>query len=619
MKKWCKKGLIGFLCVFALLGSYRVIKERPLVTQDLNIIYEDKKETDVEPVVFMQFFDWFLEDSWVENDFSDKLQWSALGIDDNDRQSEAFYYKQFEYIKSLGVDALAWEYHPRRGDTPLYPNTNAVSALEKAGLKIAPFFDYEVALKSMNYDEQVVATLSNKGMIRPDLNTSNYIVEQLKDFYKHIPQNLWAYDGKSRTVIYVFGYDFNDTSNPDMWNYFAETLSKNMAEYLGNEPVFYWTYKNSPFAEHLFLKHREHFIPFQFVLDTPQGQFGHDSVTWNVGFDNLDVQIRDGLKRVIRLDERYIKEMGWLASATQPSAVFIYGWNEPFEGSIVMPTERWGDTKAKLVKHFIERLKNKNEKKLKKVLLIVDDLDNYYMQENKDWHYVIEREMLLYSMRRFIPQSDVYMTTEISEELLDQYQCIVDISVDKNIQQREWLLERMNEKQIMYFDPKALFADTTLINYFADPGDSMTINGDVQLLGSFLKPTSNFFVRDDIAEIEKLQKNSQCMLEAVVNGSKIPVIISNKDDIFVNAYNTSEDILVAAFEAFYGVEMKKSILYGEGYASQRLEIEELDGKPKKNTMERYSINQYWELPEDVLWNTMPLYIDEKYRDFVFGR
>jgi len=80
-------------------------------------------------------------------------------------------------------------------------------------------------------------------------------------------------------------------------------------------------------------------------------------VTWNFGFDNLGVFRRDGLLRVVRLDRRYLEEMGWLAGATEPALVFIYSWNEPFEGSFLVPSMKWDDTKARLAKHYIQRLK----------------------------------------------------------------------------------------------------------------------------------------------------------------------------------------------------------------------------------------------------------------------
>lgn len=617
MKKFFKHSIIGII-VITLLFIYTAKISLNLKNENIQKIYQSETTLSKEPVVFLQYFDWFEEDSWREDEFVDKLDWHSIGIEGDDRKSEEFYYKQFRYIKSLGVDALAWEYHPRKGGKhPLYPSEEALRAMKRAGLRVAPFFDMEIAIQVVK-DQEFLPTLSSTGMIKPNKETVQLIMSYLELFYELVPKDLWACDAKGRTVVYVYGYDFNDESEPNEWEEFAGTLVQSLKEVVGEHPVFYWSYKNSSFAEHLFLNHREYFVPFQFVLDTPQGQFGHDSVTWNFGFDNLGVQVRDGLKRVIRLDKRYLKEMGWLAGATNPAAIFVYGWNEPFEGSIIMPTEEWGDTKARLLKFYIDRVKNGNDKPLKDVLLIVDNLDNYYMQGGNDWHYLIERELLLYSMRRFVPQSDVYMVDELTEELLDQYGSIVDISVDKTTEQREWLLDRMLSHQILCFDPKAIYDDTTLVDYFMEPLGAWNINSDVQILGSLTRKSVDMFARDDIIRTNALTTNTHSLLNVFAWGKENPLVVSNGDDIFVNSYNTVELILKTAFEEFYGIDLQKSIMYGEGYLSQRLEIDSLGAEPIRNRLERYSINQYWDIPEGIQWDVMPQYVDDKFKKFIFG-
>jgi len=207
-------------------------------------------------------------------------------------------------------------------------------------------------------------------------------------------------------------------------------------------PKYYWTTINERFQEHLFLHHSDHFVPFHFVLDTPQSQYGHESVTWNFGFDNLPVQIRDSLQRVVRLDKRYLYEMGWLVGNTDPSAVFIYGWNEPCEGSLLLPTQKWSDTKAKLAQHFIEKLSAPHTPALPRTLLIVDDLSRDYTGVADDWHIQVQRSLLHYQMRRFAPQSDVCMSHVVTEELLASYDLIIDLSTFKSAEFEELLLFR---------------------------------------------------------------------------------------------------------------------------------------------------------------------------------
>lgn len=609
--------VVIFLVIVVLLipiVNYSFIQSRNLQKEDI-INNVDSIESNGDLPVFIQFYDWFNENVWNEDEFVDKLDWKAIGIDDDDRSSEEFYYKQFKYIKEMGVDAISWEYHPRLGIEPTYPSENAINALRKSGLKIAPFFDYEIAIKAKEQDmDNMIATLSSSGNIKPNDETIDFITDNLKKFYDKVPKDLLAVDKKGRAVIFVFGYDFDDSDyNPNMWSEFADKLVANIKQYTVSEPAFYWTCKNSAFEEHLYLYHRNNFVPFQFVLDTPQSQFGHDSVTWNFGFDNLGVQKRDNLQRVIRLDQRYIQEMGWLAGNTDPSLVYIYSWNEPFEGSILMPTEQWGDTKARLAKEYINRLNLKEDRQLKKTLLIVDDMQQLWTERKEDWHLNIEREMLLYSMRRFLPQSDVRVNTEVNEELLDRYDSIVDISTEKNEELNKLLLRKMSDKQIMVFDPMAGYRGGGISSYFAQVGENINLNANVELTDM----SKVIFARDDIVDITPLE-SSKVIMSAKINNNDIPIIMMKDDDILINCYNTEEVVLSKAFEEFYNQPMNISIMYGEGFSSQRLEIDANTKEVTENTLNRYSINGRWDIPKDINWYNMPEDVDEKYYNFLFG-
>ena len=564
--------------------------------------------------VFVQYFDWFNEASWKEEEFVDPLDWSSIGVNGKDRNSEDFYFKQFTYIKSLGIDALAWEYNPRRGLPPSYPSESAIKALKRSGLKIAPFYDLEIAFK-VKFQEtgNFEATLSNPEAIKPNKETVDFMTSQLQQFFDHVPNELLAHDKKDRQVVYIFGYGFDDKNpNPDAWTRFADGLTKNVAKMAGAEPAFYWTTKNSVFQEHLFLHHRENFVPFHFVLDTPQSQYGHESVTWNFGFDNLGVQKRDGLQRVIRNDPRYVEEMGWLANATNPSAIFIYSWNEPFEDSMLLPTKHWGDTKAKLAKSFIERLRQGKDDKLPKTLLITDNLDEYWTNRKDDWHILIEREMLLYTMRRFAPQADVKMASEVKPEILDQYSHIIDISTSNIGNLSDYLYSKINTHKIMVFDPKK--EKTKLGETFAKYGESPTINADVKF-----NKGAPLFVRDDI---NKATPCEGCQVIAKIdlpNSKDVPLVVHRDDDVWVNAYNTDERVFKYAFESFYQTPMNISIMYGEGLSSQRLEVDPKTKEVNYNRLNRYSINGHWDIPSELNWFRMPPEIDEKHKDFIFGQ
>lgn len=442
---------------------------------------------------------------------------------------------------------------------------------------------------------------------------------QLKEFFEHVPKELLARDKLGRQVNFVFGYGFDD-SNPNTasWSKFADQLVTNVGRLAKSNPIFYWTSKNSVFEEHLFLHHRDHFVPFQFVLDTPQSQFGHDSVTWNFGFDNQLVLKRDGLQRVVRLDPRYVQEMGWLSKATNPSLVFIYGWSEPFEGSMLLPTKHWGDTKAHLAKEYIHRLRFGNDAPLPKTLLIVDDLDAYWGARKEDWHLSILRDMLLYPMRRFSPQADVRMVSEISSKLLDQYPYIIDASSGKSEQVSSWLLKKIDSHRVMVFDPLSSRTGSSQASYFATLGNSPSLNKPVELGNG----AGELFVHDDVNFARPCDSCSVKLTAKTRSSFKfettVPLVIAKGDDVWVNAYTADERVLTQAFQAFYGRTMNVSILYGEGLASQRLEVDPKTNKVTYNRLNRYSVNGHWAIPKNINWYHMPPNLGLEHYKFIFG-
>ncbi|MBV8812793.1 MAG: hypothetical protein JO033_29325 [Acidobacteriaceae bacterium] len=63
--------------------------------------------------------------------------------------------------------------------------------------------------------------------------------------------------------------------------------------------------------------------------------------------------------------------------------------------------------------------------------------------------------------------------------------------------------------------------------------------------------------------------------------------------------------------------MGTSILYGEGFASQRLE-QDTDGSTVRNRLLRYSVNLRWPIPSTINWYRLPPEVDEEDFNFVFG-
>ena len=569
------------------------------------------------PPVFVHFFDWFQTSNWHEDDFVDPLDWAKIGITGTDRSSEAFYEKQFRRIRSLGVDAIAWEFHkdrtrnPKLGALPTNPSKEALAALRRSGLKIAPFYDLEISLK-VKTEQLGTPTLTNQNAIHPDDATADFMAGELKLFFEVVPRDLLAHDKKGRLVVFVFGYGFDDTNpDPAKWSSFAEGLVARTSRAAGAAPTFYWTAANSAFAGHLFSHHREHFVPFHFVLDTPQSQYSHDSVTWNFGFDNLGVQHQYKLLRVIRLDPRYVEEMGWLAGAADPSLVFIYSWNEPFEGSMLLPTKHWGDTKARLAKELIARLRSKRDAPMPRTLLIIDDLDELWTSRKGDWHLALESDLLLYPMRRFAPQADVRLAREVTADAIARYDVVIDLSTRKPPQLCDLLLAAMPTRRVMIFDPLRS-ENGRLRAPFEARSERLAINGEIPVIGSDRK----LFARDDVYGAAPCQLCG-VKLSARVGSREVPLVLTHGDDVLVNAFPGNEDVLRAAFEALYDRPMRKSILYGEAMSSQRLEIAP-DGKVVYNHLSRWSVNGHWAIPPDIDWLKPPQEVAPEHLRFVFG-
>jgi hypothetical protein len=564
--------------------------------------------------VFIHFFDWFGEESWREDQFVDPFDWKEVGTSLKDRGTTEFYSKQFAYIASLGIDNIAWEYNAKRGGGLSLPPPVALQALGSNHLKIAPVYDLEITLRVYQGATKLTPEIATPGSIAPTAKTSDMICRDLAAFYERVPAASVARDKQGNAVVFVFGFGFNDENPaPSMWEYFARHLESCVASFLGARFKFYWSASNHRFEEHLFLKDRQHFTPWQFVSDTPQSQFSHDSVTWNFGFDNLAVLRTYHLQRVIRMDPRYLEEAAWLAAATDPSVLFIYGWNEPFESSFLFPSRSWGNAKAKLAQYYIDRLRRGERGILPTTLIIVDDLDELYTRRIGDWHLELLREMLLYRMRLMAPQADVVVEDEVTPELLSHYEGAIDLTSEKTERLVEMLRQHLGRLRLMLFDPLAPRRTATYKDSFFATVDDRVVNREIPIEGL----SASLFARDDV-HVGDVCTRCAVKLWADLEGRRLPLVITLSHAVFVNSYANDPNVMRVAFEEFYGRALRKSILYGEGLASQRLEVSP-DGKYTLNRLLRDSVDGRWPIPQWVGWNRMPPEVGPEYSRFLFGQ
>jgi hypothetical protein len=564
--------------------------------------------------IFVHFFDWFRASTWNEAEFVEPMNWEAVGTSLDAYGTTEFFQRQFEYIRRLGIDNIAWQFNGQLGAGTTVPPPTALQALRNTALRIAPVYDLELTFQARANTKDPKPEFASAEAISDSVETSDMICNDLASFYRTIPRDLISRDLGGNVVIFAFGIGFND-ANPDpvRWTAFVDRLKSKMTPIVGPAFKFYWSATNHLFQEHLFLKHRAHFAPWHFVLDMPQSQFSRDSVTWNFGFDNLYVRQHYGMQRVVRVDPAYVEEPAWLAAAADPSLLFIYGWNEPFESSFLFPSIHRGDLKARLAKHYISVLQSGSVPRLPKVLLIVDDLDEQYRSRGGDWHLQLLRDMLLYRMRLFAPQADVAIAEEVTDSGLWSYEGVIDVTSRKTKRLVDLINSHAHRLRLMLFDPVAPFAAESYRDRFFSNISYHALNCEVSILGS----SGSVYIRDD-THGGTVSRTCKVLLWAQPSsGERLPLVIENRNSVFVNSYSNNDEVMATGFAAFYGRPMGRSILYGEGVASRRLE-QSPDGAVTYNRLSRHSVNLRLPMPEDAEWFRLPPDLSDQHFRFVFG-
>lgn len=533
--------------------------------RNLNENYEKKR-----PTFLLQYYSWWSraynqEDINYENTFVDPFDFEAIGVQgisncssDNPLRKQAFDLANFKYIRSIGYDALSWQIDPGTVDPP-------IDQIREAGLKVAPFVDV-VQYAKMLIHESMTATVPDFVM-SPTEQCMNLIVESMrKPFYEIVPKDLYARDAKGRIIIYVFFFKWESdlSHSSEIYDNWVEKLFNKFVEMMGEKPTLYINYNEGDFLLHLFQNYRNNFVPFNFVSDSSQGQYGHDSVTWNFGFDNFAVQKRDHLERVIRVDARFVTEQAFLAAATEPAAVFTYGWNEPFESSMLFPTKIWGNTKALVAKYYIENYdQHSKQYNLPKTILILNDFLS--IREKHEHQMRLQTYWVAGQLRLYIPQADVITNKEVNLELLEKYEIIVDISLVRDDSYEKEMIERAekNNQRVIIFDYsyKHLHED---------------------------KPKD--WIHKKIQVLDKHERS---------DGKFRPIIIKNSNTIHVSSFRSFETRLYFAFMAIYDnfVEMKRAVTFTE----QRVRVDPDNKEISYHVHDQLSVIREIPLPTNVKW------------------
>jgi hypothetical protein len=511
----------------------------------------------------MHFFDWYADRPINGPDWTHQVDWAAYGLrPDEVGGSRASYDVQLGLIDALGIDAVAYEYYDAGGSSP--PLSAAfLGSLAEHRVKLGLMYDLE-----LEQVWRIGPVLSSADYIEPTVDAAGALVKRFADFYRRVPRTSWFIDRAGRLPIFVYGYGFHqENEDTAAWDRFYSTVLTGVEHELGVRPVIYWSAVNRVQQEIGFQHFPEQLRPFNFVVDVPHPQLAPGSVTWNVNFDNLGVQRHFGFTRVVRDDPRYLQEMLWLAKRTAPELLFLYGWNEFYEGANIMPDLTYGTSRYELVKAMLEDVRRNAARTLPCTLLIVDDYADIWA--TNDWRLKVEENMTLYPLRRLAPQADVVLASKLTPGLLAGYDLII-VAAQHSRHAVDLAARAMGRRQVVFIGPAAAESPAAR-SRFATRVRRAPVNNFVPLIGPRGRALGSLFVRDDVLSVAPAR--GVATRRAIrTRGRSIPILLRRGDDWWMNAYTTDDRVLAALFASVYGRPLEPGIMYGEGGRSQRLLI-----------------------------------------------
>ena len=520
------------------------------------------------PVSVVQFFDWWHHDYVPSQFFTHGLNWERIGITREQVGSPAYYDANFRLIRDLGVDGVMWEWY-LTGDS-LTPTGTVLDSLRRHDLKIGLFYDWEVLHSGGQ------AVLSDRAYIAADEASVSKIADEVIAFYEGIPRDLWLYDADGQLPVIVYAYGFPDTlDDTDGWSWFFTELVRRVETALDVEVIFDWS-ASSRVHELAFERWPDDYAPFNFVVDTPQWQFGHHIVTWNYIFDNRGVAARDGLLRVVRDDNRYLQETAWLAAHTRPSLVFIYSWNEFWEGSHLFPDDTYGWRRYELAQAQLAELAEMRSDDLPRAVIIGDAVDAY--PAGTSGLFESQRLHIRHTLRRYVPQADYITPERASANVLADYALVVSLTTDRSVD--PVLAALPDDVQIVYWNATDL--TTKLAQRFAQAADETRPQGHFPVLDEDGRATGDSISVSHDVWLATPTEGAEVALAFEYEGTSYPLVVQDGNDHWINLYGPSEVVLAATFETVYGRELEQAITFALGHRSQRLEIYP-DGRVVQNT------------------------------------
>ena len=535
------------------------------------------------PVSVIQFFDWWDHDYLPTEYFTHELSWERIGITREQVGSPAYYDANFRLIRDLGVDGVMWEWY-LTGDS-LTPTRTVLDALRRHDLKIGLFYDWEVLHSGGQ------AVLSDSAYIAADEASVSKIADEVIAFYQGIPRDMWLYDADGQLPVIVYAYGVPDTlDDTEAWTWFFTELVRRVEAALDVDVIFDWS-ASSRVHELAFERWPDDYAPFNFVVDTPQWQFGRHVVTWNYIFDNRGVAARDGLLRVVRDDNRYLQETAWLAAHTRPSLVFIYSWNEFWEGSHLFPDDTYGWRRYELAQAQLNELAENRVDDLPRTVIIGDPVDAY--PAHTDGLFESQRLHIRHTLRRYVPQADFMTPAQVTADALAAYDLVVSMATDRTVD--PVLAALPDQVQIVYWN--STDGDSAVLQRFVQVAaeEWLRPEGDLELLDSVGQPLEDTVNLGGDAWLATAATGTTTTLAFMFNDQSYPLVVQAGNDHWINVYGPNEAALAAAFESVYGRKLEHAITFALGTRSQRLEIYP-DGRVVQNTFSAPAVFGHEPLP-----------------------
>ncbi len=123
------------------------------------------------------------------------------------------------------------------------------------------------------------------------------------------------------------------------------------------------------------------------------------------------------MPRVIRDDNRYLQETDWLARHTQPSLIFIYSWNEFWEGSHLFPDDTYEWRRYNLAQAQLKALRSSVVDDLPRTVVITDSAVAF--PDGTNGLLENQRTLVRHFLRRYVPQADLITANQVTMATLD--------------------------------------------------------------------------------------------------------------------------------------------------------------------------------------------------------